>query len=378
VHRYRPIAVVAALALALGACGASDDAGQAAPTTTAPQADDATTSTTVAPRPTTGDAPARPSAGCDAGPAAEVALGETTDEVIDVDGLERTWRQHVPASYDGTTPMPVVIQLHGLTQPHTTVEVMAGFEALGEEEGFIVLTPAGRVAPVPLWAATTSPDNPDLAFFPAMLDAVSASLCVDEARVYSSGISNGGLMSFALACALSDRLAAVAPVAGVVLPEPCDLSRPVPIVAFYGDADAVLPFNGRLGEALGNVPGVGSGDAPATTAAPGPTLPSEPIPTIPDKIAAWAAHLACEEEPTVERVADEVRLESWTDCDGDAELRFYVVEGGGHTWPGSASLVAAQSSNDGDARVSIMGHTTDQIVATELAWEFFTQHALTD
>lgn len=382
----RKIALATALAVLVGACGSSDESGQeAAPAATdAPQGQAASTTTTVPP--STADAAARPSTGCHG--LGDMVLGAATDEVLDVDGAERTWLQFVPTSYNGTTPLPVVIQMHGLSQPHTTVEVMAGYQALGETEGFIVLTPAGRADPIPFWAATTAPDNPDLEFFDALLDTVGTSLCIDEARVYASGMSNGGLMSFTLACALSDRLAAVAPVAGVVLPEPCDLARPIPIIAFYGDEDLVLPFDGGLGgvledlsgrdDASDDAEGATGGDANGNSeSATGDSMsaPDDHVPTIPNKIAAWASHLGCEAEPTIERVSDEVRLESWTSCDGDAELLFYVVEGGGHSWPGSPGLLAAQEAA-GDVRTQIMGYTTPDISATELAWEFFQQHAL--
>lgn len=398
------------------ACGSSDSGGGRAATDSTEadagpdEGDGSSTSTTSAIQ-STEAVPARPSTGCATGDgpssteagtgdaeaetegdtAGGLELGETTDEVLHVGDLDRTWRQFVPDSYDGLTPLPVVIQIHGLSQPHTTLDGITGYEKLAATEGFILLTPSGRTDPLPFWAATTSPDNPDLAFLNSMLDAVEEGLCVDEARIYSTGISNGGLMSFVLACTMSDRIAAIAPVSGVVVPGDCNPGRAVPTIAFYGDADTVLPFEGGLGGVLTNgglldrskSTGEEGTTAPDNEEEPeSPDSPGESVPgqsargeSIPDRVAKWAAILGCPDEPTVERVSEEVRRESWSGCDENSEIDFYVVEGGGHSWPGSEMMISLEAKG-GNARIALMGHTTAEISATELAWQFFRSHAI--
>jgi polyhydroxybutyrate depolymerase len=254
-------------------------------------------------------------------------------------GLEREYILSVPTSYTGEDAMPLVVNLHGHSSNAGEQAIYSGLPAKGEQEGFIVVTPQGTGTELH-WNFTTveagMPD--DVAFISDLLDALESQLCVDPSRVYAAGISNGAAMSVTLACFLSDRIAAIAPVAGTFFFPGCPSSRPVSVIAFHGTDDALVPFEG------GPVGGSALSVAP-----------------IEDSILKWAEHDGCTDVPREEQATEHVRLVSYESCDQGAAVELYVVEGGGHTWPG--------------ARIDIpLGATTHEISATDLMWAFFEAH----
>ena len=136
-----------------------------------------------------------------------------------------------------------------------------------------------------------------------MLEGVSEELCIDESRIYAAGLSMGGFMSSLVACEMSGRFAAVAPVAGLQFPDGCDPGRPIPVLSFHGTADPILLFNGGVNtDALRPVLG---GDGPTTTSTSVPTeLDGEGYP---EAARDWAEQNGCEGS-TDEDVSEEVIL----------------------------------------------------------------------
>jgi polyhydroxybutyrate depolymerase len=199
-----------------------------------------------------------------------------------------------------------------------------------------------------------------------MLDEVEGSLCIDTSRVYAAGLSMGGFMSSAVGCAMSDRFAAVAPVAGLQFPEGCDPGRPVPVMAFHGTEDPILLFNGGVNtDALAPVLGSGDDEADASTTTT-TTMPTDiDGPGYPQAAADWAEQNGCDGSSD-EEVSDEVLLRTF-DCPDGADVEFYIIDGGGHSWPGSEF-----SKSIG----SIVGPTTFDIDATQLIWDFFSRFRL--
>lgn len=370
-HRARlGLVLVGVLAaLALGACGSSgDDTERSAAAAPAPT----TTTTSVG-----GGAPVA-SPGCADG-AASPDPG-VSDERLAVGGTEREYRRFVPAGYDADTPAPLVVDLHGLTMSDDMEAAVTGMEPLADQEGFLVVTPQG-LGDIPFWnfiSAGIATD--DVTFLGDLVDQVGADLCVDTSRVYATGISNGGLMSSALACRLPDVFAAVAPVAGVTFLEGCEDGPPVSYQATYGTADEILPFTGGLGGAIQGFLSSNRLDASAAdTDEQTDQIDSIAFAPVEDTLARWADRNGCAAEPDEERVSDEVVRRSWPDCDGGAEVVLYVVEGGGHSWPGTPLFnpdVAAQADTAAGGLASVAGTTTMDISATELAWEFFQRHQL--
>jgi len=296
----------------------------------------------------------RASAGCTATP---LAPGETTEHLAS-GGADYTFIRHLPPGYTGATPMPLVVDLHGYSESAAIQAQLSALGAFGDTHGFLTVTPQGPGA-VPLW--DTALGGRDLAFVADLLDAMEATECVDDARVFVAGLSNGAMMTSAVACAYADRVAAIAPVAGLSAFDGCQPARPIPIIAFHGTADPFVGYDGGYGPAVANLPapdgsGRKLGDLGAATGAG--------LPSIPSNLATWTTLDGCRAStPTETPVASDVTLLSYPSC----PVELYRVTGGGHSWPGSAFTAAV---------ASIVGPTTMSISANELIWAFFVAHPL--
>lgn len=285
--------------------------------------------------------------------------GETT-LAFTAAGDSGNYIRHLPPSYDGRAPLPLVLDLHGYSE---TAPIQASVSALGpygDSHHFITLTPQTN-SPVPLW--NTDLKGKDVAFLGALLDTAEKTLCVDEARIFVTGYSNGAFMTSAMACAFSDRIAAGAPVAGIQEISGCSFRRPVPVVAFHGTADPFVPYNGGIGPAALKLPapdgsGKTLGQLGAATRKPGPSIPQATT--------AWAKRNGCSTTPADHPVASDVTLISYA-CPPDATVELYRVAGGGHAWPGSPVDKALSK---------LIGPVTFSISANDVMWAFFTAHPL--
>ena len=173
--------------------------------------------------------------------------GDTT-MMIDIGGMQRSYILHVPASYDGKTPMPLVIDWHPLTQSASFQRTMSGYAALGDREGFVTIFPDGINA---AWnigpCCTMSRMVDDKGFARALVERMRKESCVDMKRVYSAGYSMGGGMTHFLGCNEADLFAAISPAAFDLLEEkeePCMPARPITVIAFRGTADLIVPYEG--------------------------------------------------------------------------------------------------------------------------------------
>lgn len=361
--RSLPLAVVSLVAAAsLAACSGSSDADGSGGSggTDGSKATSTTTSiVTAAPVGEQANGPAVPSAGC----------GSTTQQPVTkekqfLDDSERWFLLTTPKELDQDEPLPMVLDFHGLAEGADVHAMMTELPAYGQEQGFLVVSPHGTGSPVK-WAVDPDVEaNADLQYTRDLLDQLEAEQCIDLSRVYATGLSNGAFMSSVLACTMADRFAAVAPVAGLIRPEGCDPQRAVPVLAFHGTEDPILLFNGGVGDRLGNVlPGDGD-----TTKTEEPPLPEADLDGAgyPEAAQAWATGNGCTGDPVDEDLTDTVIERTW-DCPPDGVVEFLIVEGGGHTWPGSAF-----SENLAD----IMGPTDMGTDANELLWQFFRRFQL--
>jgi polyhydroxybutyrate depolymerase len=344
-RRGAVLAVFAAVALLAGSCSSP---GATRSSTATATAGGATGPNTGAPL---------PSPGC-AGPAtAAVAVAGQRQDVT-VDGVDRWYLLTTPTTRPGAGPLPLVVDVHGLGEGASIEADTTQFGAKAQADGFIAVFPEGTGSPVSwdIEPSTAAHPNHDLDFMRAMLTSLEAERCVDESRVYATGLSDGALFTSLLACTMAGRFAAFAPVAGVALSTPCDPGRRVPIIAFHGTADPILYFNGGVNTTL------------LKNLFSGKPLPTTPLPPVnlngkgyPANVKAWAAKDGCNTRETDTMVSAHVIRRTYR-CPADVAVVFYIVLGGGHAWPGSTLSAATKA---------FTGPSTFEIDATDLIWTFF-------
>ncbi len=279
--------------------------------------------------------------------AATIHVLDRSNGSIVYPGGERQYLLYVPSSYDRAKPAPLVISMHGAALwPAAQMEI-SQWNRLADEYGFVVVYPSGSGTPR-IWQES------DVRFISDLIDKLQAEHNIDPARIYANGFSNGGQMAFSLSCRLSDRIAAIGTV-GPALLEPwrgCADARPLPIITFHGTADPLAPYNG--------------GTSPAT---PPEYIAGRIIPF--DSVASWLANWArrnrCEPKPVETAVAADVRRVEYTGCAGDAGVVAYIVQEGGHTWPGGKPMAMMEWW---------VGRTSSSIDASRLMWSFFRERRL--
>jgi polyhydroxybutyrate depolymerase len=283
-----------------------------------------------------------PTTGC--GQAAPVRPGSSVDETIRAhpavsEGFAtRRYRLHVPATYRADKPIPVVLIFHGHGGSAASMEG-TGFSQLADQQNFLAVylqgLPQGVGGPS-FWADIGPIDYgiDDVLFVSDVLTTLQKEFCVDAHRIYATGFSNGGGMTWLLACRLAGRIAAFAPVAGDHYPPPggCQPGRPVSVLEINGTADQLVPYNGI------------------------PTYEERAWPesSIPQLMQTWAARDGCTAGPVVFLHDAKTIGMQWTGCRGQAVVMHYRMLGEGHTWPG---------------RIGAM-------TGTEAIWQFFRAHPL--
>lgn len=261
-------------------------------------------------------------------------------------GETREYLVYVPPSYDRRKPTALVISMHGAGGWPAMQRETSQWNRVAEREGFIVAYPSGLTGNGPIiWRAGRGPGlAKDVRFIADLIDTLGARYNIDPSRIYANGFSNGGGMAFVLSCTLSGRIAAVGLVgAAHLLPWSwCTDDRPVPMIAFHGTTDPVVPFNGGTS-----------------------WISSEPFPSIPRLTANWARRNRCGPVPADSAVAVDVTRIEYPNCADRAAVVFYRIRGGGHAWPGGPPLPAW-----------FVGTTTTQVDASSRMWEFFREHPL--
>jgi polyhydroxybutyrate depolymerase len=238
--------------------------------------------------------------------------------------------------------MPLVLGYHGYGN---SPQELAGLWSGGApRDGFAAVFPHGSDVggSTAAYFNIETADEPlladDVGFTEALLDRLEADLCIDRARIYAMGFSNGGLFVSTLACRLDGRIAAVAPVAGVHVPSDC-AGRPMPILATHGTADPLVPF----GETDVGVPLALTGlfQTNAGGSAQLRMLDKARERPATSWVESWARHNGCRvDAPAVATIGDKVERTEYTGCDGGGDVVLQAVEGGGHEWPASPTLDA--------------------------------------
>ncbi len=278
----------------------------------------------------------------------------TTTLSLSVNGFTRTVYVHIPLEQGDSSPLALVLNLHGSGATAVDQAEFTGMNFASDADDFIVAYPQGlipdgtgydwNVPNVPLTGGREVPKGAanDVSFLTKLVGILEAKYCVNPKMVYATGFSGGARMVSQLACDASTVFAAVAPVSGLRRPTPCPTKRAVPIIAFHGSDDQVDPFAGN-GEAYWTYS--------VSTAAKD-----------------WAKQDKCKSKATTSAPAAGVTEFSYSGCKGGSAVELYEVLGEGHEWPGGPTMPATL--------VGELGPQSNAINADKVMWSFFQSHPL--
>jgi polyhydroxybutyrate depolymerase len=277
---------------------------------------------------------------------------QSTDKLhtLTFDGLQRSYILHIPVPFDDGHPLPLVFDFHGGEGNAQSQMRMSGFNALADEKTFIVVYPngSGLLGDKHLtWNGGTccgysvNHNIDDVGFIRALLADIETSYKVNPKRVYATGLSNGGIFSYRLACDASDLFAAIGPVSGTLNISPCEPKEPVSIIHFHGTADEHVPYDGGMGDK---------------------SLAGVPFTSVKDSIDFWVKYDKCADTPQTDKFSD-VQHDIYSNCADGTGVELYTISGGKHAWPGSNG--PAWPGGD---------QPTQSISASTLMWDFFSSH----
>ena len=259
------------------------------------------------------------------------------------DGIIRTYILYVPDTYSAETAAPLLFNFHGYGSTSTEQMVYGDFRPIADTAGFLVVHPMGTEDALGTthwnvgWETSTVDD---VGFASTLIDSLALDFNIDFNKVYSTGMSNGGFMSYTLACNLSNRFSAIASVTGSMTkdqPNSCNCEHPMPIMEIHGTADATVPYNGYY-----------------------------LFESIEDVLNYWVDFNNCDTDPLFTEVPDidpddgcTAEHYLWSNGDNGAIVDHYKIINGGHTWPGSSYNI---------------GVTNHDINASIEIWKFFSKY----
>jgi polyhydroxybutyrate depolymerase len=257
------------------------------------------------------------------------------DRQITSGGVSRHYILHVPTAYQPGTPIPLVLNFHGYGSNSQQEEALTGMSIKADAETFLVVYPDG--IDKAWYDGPGAEGERDLQFIRDLIAAIQSQYSVDSKRIYATGISNGGGMTNRLGCNMADLIAAIAPDSGAyVFWSQCDPSRPVPVLAFHGLDDNVVPYDG--------------------------TRVRDMLPPVYTWARTWAKRNDCNATPAETKPVEDVTVDTWSGCSENADVVLYTLANHGHSWPGS--------------KVMPREITSQAINATDLMWEFFQKHPM--
>ena len=274
-----------------------------------------------------------------------ISAQQTIDGSIMHDGIEREYVLYIPAIYDGNQDVPLVLNFHGFGSNANEQMFYGDFRDIADTEGFVLVHPQGTTLNGSQYWNVGSPGSSgipvdDVGFTETLIDELANLYAINLDRVYATGMSNGGFMSFLLACQLSEKIAAIASVTGSMTFDTydnCNAQHPTPILQIHGTNDGVVPYDGNTTWIL----------------------------SIEDVISYWVNYNNCQTNPTITTFPDlnpsdgsTVEHIVYTDGDNASTTELMKVIGGGHTWPGS---------------VFNLPGTNQDINASMEIWQFFSR-----
>ncbi len=291
------------------------------------------------------------------------ALPENMQDIsVTVAGDDRPYLLQVPTNYDGGDPLPLVLFFHGGGGDRYR---HYDFEEKAESAGFAVAflngaskLPSGRLA---TWNAgeccgyARDSDSDDVGYVKAVIEDIKNRVNIDENRIYATGMSNGGMFSYRLACDMSGTFAAIAPVAGSDTTTSCNPTAPVSVLHIHAKDDDALPFDGGIGSLLSDR-GL---ENVATEFAP-----------VADTIEKWRTYNDITGPMTTILSVEGATCEASANAETGAEVMLCVTETGNHSWPGWAASEEFKTSR---------GITPSTAIdANDVIWDFFSRHSKTE
>ncbi len=245
-----------------------------------------------------------------------------------------TWHYilHVPYSYQQGNAVALILNFHGYGSNSQQEENLTGMSAKADREGFIVVYPDGLNN---AWHDGPGADGAaDQQFIRDLIAALESQYTIDPKRIYATGISNGGGMANRVGCDMADVFAAIAPDSGTY--KDCNPARPMPVLAFHGLDDHIVPHAGGAPKAM--------------------------EPPVEEWAASWGTRNRCSATPNITTPVDGVTVRTWSGCKSNADVILYTLVNHGHSWPGSPVMPKAI--------------TSQAVNATDVMWEFFKAHPM--
>lgn len=260
----------------------------------------------------------------------------TQERTLEIGKVQREYLLHIPRGFskgkNKRNPAPLLLMLHGRTSNgKQAASIYYGWKQLADKEGFVAVFPTALGTPTSWQTGYSSKATADTIFLTQLIDEVVEELQLDKDRVFMTGHSSGGFMSYSFAAMHPDKVAAIGPVAGL------NISRntpklPVSVISFHGIADDVVAYDKTHGK------NAKYGGMPSAVAS----------------AAAFAKHNHCTSKPVrTELHGGKVLLDTWEDGDAGTSVQLYSIKEWKHSWPNRRSKVAA----------------------TQLIWEFFQANA---
>ena len=286
-----------------------------------------------------------------------------------INGQDRQYTVYVPSTYDKETPTELIFVFHGGGSNNVNIENSVGYNEQAESGGFLVVYPLGSAEN----ASSTEPKNQkaswnggpvtggyaygqkvdDVKFVRKIVSEISNKYNIDSGKIFATGISMGGMLTYRLACEASDVFSAIAPVGSVLaIPfDDCKPLLPVSIIHFHGTADKFVPYNG--GDSSSSLPKI--------------LVVGGPYPSVADTITKFKTlnHTSAKAQEVYNYGDTSCNLYQTNNKQGEIEL--CTIQGGGHNWPGT-------NSDLGILLGYILGKVSQDVSATERSIEFFDEH----
>ena len=274
------------------------------------------------------------------------------------EGRSRTYQVYFPLAEFSEQNLPLLFVLHGGGGNATNLQssTFNRFNELADSQGFIVVYPEGFEKQ---WndgrdvtgIATAWDENiDDVGFISEIVSILNRDYNIESNRIFTSGISNGGFMSSRLLCDRADLFRGGAIITATIPASHfsvCDPSSSNSVLVLNGTEDPLVPYQGGQITVLGQERGL--------------IISTEAY------MEFWAENAGCNSNPSITDLPDmeddgtTVQIYEYADCDNQAVVRLYRIEGGGHTWPGARE----------DLPEALVGRTSKEFVACDVIWDFF-------